>query len=431
LHAIKTLAQLAAIHRQLAVSAAEQVLNPHDAYEPYTWADVERDPLRVALAGGELPDGVYRAHSSYPIEGFELGERARKDLATAERMLGRPVGHVQFDADDVERARALGAAHGESWQAIIVGKDVAAQLVGDYLARGVKELRKRLRDGEKRQAEEDTVATDSVMRGAGDQPSVPAGTRDERDREEARKAEREAERQGRARATAFNLELGRAIYTTVSRVRRVHENVLRILATVPIVTELADIAMRGARYGFPGWVTETTQKNDKTRYSYLEKPEAERRAVDYLLGAAKPVELAGRQIALLAMATYADQDAVATSNRSWHQIRPSGPWAHELDELLDQVVTDHLQDDALTLLAPALAQRKQQQGERSAARKARQETTARLDGIEERVAGMTVEQVEQAEQDLDTVWDRWTPKHTTIRQLLDDRRRQLVSPSPE
>jgi hypothetical protein len=30
------------------------------------------------------------------------------------------------------------------------------------------------------------------------------------------------------------------------------------------------------------------------------------------------------------MASYADQDAVAVSNRSWHQVKASGPWAGEL-----------------------------------------------------------------------------------------------------
>jgi hypothetical protein len=44
---------------------------------------------------------------------------------------------------------------------------------------------------------------------------------------------------------------------------RVDESVLKLLACVEVVAELADVAMRGARYGFPGWVTETTQKNGK------------------------------------------------------------------------------------------------------------------------------------------------------------------------
>ncbi|MGA8337041.1 MAG: hypothetical protein WB761_20060 [Solirubrobacteraceae bacterium] len=133
---------------------------------------------------------------------------------------------------------------------------------------------------------------------------------------------------------------------------RVDEPVLKLLASVEIVGELADVAMRGARYGFPGWVTETAQKNGKTKYGYLDKPQAEQRANDYLRGATKPGEIAGRQLALLAMATYADQNAVAVSSRSWHQINASGPWAAEADELLDKIVADNLPDGALPLLAP-------------------------------------------------------------------------------
>jgi hypothetical protein len=85
------------------------VLDPGDAYEPYAWADVERAPLEVALAGGELPEGIFRPHTAYPIEAFALGEGASKDLAATE-MLGRPVGHMQSDGSDVAQARALGAA---------------------------------------------------------------------------------------------------------------------------------------------------------------------------------------------------------------------------------------------------------------------------------------------------------------------------------
>jgi hypothetical protein len=72
---------------------------------------------------------------------------------------------------------------------------------------------------------------------------------------------------------------------------RVDEHVLKLLASAEIVGELADVAMRGARYGFPGWVTETTQKNGKPKYGYLEKSEAAQRASDYLAGAGKPGEI--------------------------------------------------------------------------------------------------------------------------------------------
>ncbi|MBV9337841.1 MAG: ParB/RepB/Spo0J family partition protein [Solirubrobacterales bacterium] len=426
--AVKPLGQLTSIHPGLAIAAAQQVLGPDDAYEPYAWADVERAPLEIALAGRELPDGVYRPHTAYPIAAFALSEGASKDLAGIERMLGRPIENIQFDASDVAQARALGAAHGENWHAVIVGNDVAAQLVADYLARSVKELRKRAREDRKLARDTQASANGSSGAGTADDPTGLAGNRNgaATDPEEARRAEREAQRQEREEATRFNLELGRAVFTSLSRAR-VDEPVLKLLASVEIVGELADIAMRGARYGFPGWITETTQKGGKTKHGYLEKPQAAERANDYLRGATKPGEIAGRQLALLAMATYADQNAIAVSSRSWHQVKASGPWAVETDELLYKLVADNLPDGALALLAPMLEKRKTEQAERSAARKARQEATSRLEGIEERIGELTVEELDQAERDLDAVWARWTPEHTRLRDDLAARRAELTA----
>src|SRR5581483_10247958 len=99
----------------------------------------------------------------------------------------------------------------------------------------------------------DPQASPNGSSGAGtaDDPTglAASGNGAANDPEEARRAAREAERQEREAATRFNLELGRAVFTSLSRVR-VDEPVLKLLATVEIVGELADIAMRGARYGF-------------------------------------------------------------------------------------------------------------------------------------------------------------------------------------
>ncbi len=66
LRAVKALEGLAAIHPGLAARAIAQVLSPGEDYEPYTWADLERDPLEIAtVAGDQLPDGVYRAYVAY------------------------------------------------------------------------------------------------------------------------------------------------------------------------------------------------------------------------------------------------------------------------------------------------------------------------------------------------------------------------------
>jgi hypothetical protein len=65
--------------------------------------------------------------------------------------------------------------------------------------------------------------------------------------------------------------------------------------------------------------------------------------------------------------------------------------------------------------------------ERSAARKARKEATSRLEGIQARIGELTVEELDQAERDLDAVWARWTPEHTRLRDGLAARRAALTA----
>lgn len=422
MRAVKPLAELVAIHPDLAAVAAREVLEPQDAYEGHTWADIERAPLEVAFAANELPDGIYRPHTPYGIGVFCLSDGAKGDLEALGRMLGRSVETVRFDGSDVEQARALGAARGDGWNAVIVGADIAAQLVADQLARAVNEQRQRLRDEHRLARSNDDPSPSHPVNG-----SAPAGDTAgaEEQSEEARREQREAERLGRELATQFNLELGRAVYTTLSRAR-VDEAVLKVLASVDVVGKLSDVAMRGARYGLPGWVTEFTQRNGKTKYVYLERAEAEQRAGEYLDGAVKAAEIVGRQLALLVMAVYADQDAVAASNRSWHHVNVSGPWAREFDELLDGIVRDRLPGSALALLEPVLTDRRQRQEARAAERTAREEATARLEDIEGRIAELTIEQLDQAEQDLSAAWTGWTPRYSELRQQLAARRQKLT-----
>ena len=73
----------------------------------------------------------------------------------------------------------------------------------------------------------------------------------------------------------------------------------------------------------------------------------------------KKSELGGRQIALIAMAVYADQRAVAASSRSWHQLDCQRRWAEDIGGLLDELVTDTLPDQAVSLLASVLEERRQ------------------------------------------------------------------------
>lgn len=158
------------------------------------------------------------------------------------------------------------------------------------------------------------------------------------------------------------------------------------------------------------------------------RPGAEQRAYDYLRGASKTGEIAGRQVVLLVMVTYGDQSAarVAAGTRS----RQAAPWAGEVDELMDKLVTDNVPDSALARLGLVLVKRRreqQEQQERITARTAREEAVARLDGIQEPICQPRIEQVAVAEQDLDRAWSGWTPRYSALRQQLAERRRQLAA----
>ena len=219
LRAVKALATLTRIHPGLAQAAIAQILDvdEHDS-ERYTWADLERAPLEVAAAGDELPDSVYRTHVPYPLDGFELSERTRKDLAALEQLLGHPLGTVRFGPAELEQARRLGAAHGEE-RPLIVGADVAGQIAGDYITRCVKTQRANQRDRERAlDAHQPADAQDGV-----------ADAEAEHAAPNARRAQRDAERQARAQAASFNAELGRGVYTSLSRVK-VDERALKLLS---------------------------------------------------------------------------------------------------------------------------------------------------------------------------------------------------------
>jgi hypothetical protein len=157
----------------------------------------------------------------HPLDSFALCEKAHKQLAELEALIGAPVREIRFSAEELEQARALGALHGEQWQAVVVDAHIAGQLAEDYLARCVRVHRANQRPNantRRAQANDPNPGVDVDQ---------PAATDNEA---EARRAQREAERQARERATAFNLELGRSLYMGLSRVKA-DERTLKLLSS--------------------------------------------------------------------------------------------------------------------------------------------------------------------------------------------------------
>jgi hypothetical protein len=152
---------------------------------------------------------------------------------------------------------------------------------------------------------------------------------------------------------------------------------VKILTAINLAGDLDRVAMRGARYGFPGWVTvEETKRGAKRRY-IDQRADAQAKAVEYLAGATTAGELAGRTLALVVMAVYADEHAVANSNRAFHTVTVQTvlPWAGEVCELIDELAAEKL---PTALMDPVLEPRRADRAERRAAHAAQAAATERI-----------------------------------------------------
>jgi len=352
--AIKALGELCAIHEDLARSAVAAVLHVDEHTEPYTWSEIAQEPLAIAVNNSdELPAGVFNAARSYPVECFTLSEKAGKDLAAYEKLTGRDISAVRFSGELLEQARALGALHDYGWSAIIAGQDVADRLAEDYIAAALKAERSRSR---REHANEDTARGSSNGHGPEGEPVTDDSHREGQRREQEAKAQREAQRQRREQAARFNHDLGVLAFKHLAKLK-VDERVLRILASVDLAGSIRGIAGRGARLSLPGWVTQSTKRNGATKIDYLEDREATAKAHEFLAGAQNAGEIAGRTVTLLALAALADEEAIASSRRSFYTLSFNGAWAAQAKHDLYAIIRERIPEGQLPALDATLAER--------------------------------------------------------------------------
>ena len=171
-------------------------------------------------------------------------------------------------------------------------------VASDAITAALKDERARRREA-KRLAEQNGGEQTGPADGA-PEPVDEDAAKDERRRE------REQAEEERRSAVAHNLELGAQVAKLLAKVR-VDEQVVRIISAFGLSSELDKVALRGARYGSPGWVSEQQRKSGAVKHVYLDRGEAKRKARAFLEHASGAGEVAGRQIALLAMARYADE----------------------------------------------------------------------------------------------------------------------------
>lgn len=417
LSAIRPLSDLAKAHPDLpAVLVARVGAERERPWEPIIeWADVVENPVAVLAwpidgDGCALPDDVYLAGAAYPLARFDLTEQATAQLDEFAAFMEEPADSYTPRIDDqaLDQARALGCVYESDRHALVIGRDVASQVVSDGLDRQITEEREKHERHRRWQAK---LHGDTP----GD-PSLSAEEREAKEKEE-RARQREQDAEDRRAAIVHNEELGAEIVRLLAKVNVDDPRVVRLLAAAAPLTRLREIASRGARYGFPGWVTTETTPGGKTKHHVLDPAEAEARGRDYLAAATGPAEITGRLVSLLAMAHYADERAVANSRRVYYALSCTPlPWEQTtvvdlLDDLCQGVLPDHL------TAAQRTSRREEIEAEAAEAREdaaARDRLAAALD----RAADLTDEERDAAMEDAKRVHGYYSPDYITTRNAL-------------
>ena len=124
-------------------------------------------------------------------------------------------------------------------------------------------------------------------------------------------------------------------------------------------------------------------KGGKPKVDYLDRAAAGARAREYLGVAKSASDHAGRLIALVVMARYANEDAVARSNRSFSSLSVgrSLPWSGEVLDLVDELAAERLSDHLTAAVREQRADERAQEGEQAQRRASIDERSARLDGL--------------------------------------------------
>jgi ParB/RepB/Spo0J family partition protein len=429
--AVRALVQAAKIHPDLARSAVAAVIDTtvHEE-EAHTWAEVAKGPLAVAVDHSEsLPEGVFRGGSPYPLESFSISEKAAADLAAYTKLSGRELTVVRFDHEDVEQARLLGAAHDFGWGWLIVGQDVGDRLVEDGAAKALKQERARQR----RERQEDKVReTTAHDQDAGEEQPARQESAAEQEWRRAReaKAERQAEREERERAIQYNLDLGVLALKHLLKIK-VDEQALRILASVHVAGDLRGLASRGARLALPAWPTQTRQRNGRLKTTYLDPAEAEQRATVFLRDAEGPSDIAGRSLTLLALASLADEDAIARTRRSGYGLSFKGPWARQAERDLYAIIRERIKEGQLPALDEILNERIAEAEEAARYDEEVQAARVRLEKLGA-LTDLDDESLERTLEDVVLVWGAYSQKTYQLRdQVKAERERRNVSNSRE
>ena len=423
LRAVGALLTLAAGHPDLPALAIEAVAG-EQACDWLDWNDLIEDPAGVACDGVQeagLPDGVAQTHTSYPAGQFTLTAKAAKDLAALAKLTGRDsqTMTVRFGMAEIEQATALKAflPFSAAPGGLICGQHVADQLASDHITAQLKAQRAIIKQRKEQEAQE-TASADAAQPGGGEAPPS------EVQRKAQIKAEREAIAEAQRKDRAFNQELAVAVMKAFIP-SKLDQPTIALLAAVGVGEHLPGLAERGARYGYPGWFTQTTTKSTgRVTVTYLSGIELAQKAREHLDGATSAGQLAGRILGLLVMARLARQEHLPQSVRSAYRLPASSqiPGATGPVAVIEELAIDRLPEHLTHELRAERAARAKAQAEKDAA-------SRRVRAQRERVSELTDSELDALLTDAHLAFGRWSTDTFQIERAVRAERKQRAEQS--
>ena len=324
--AARTLTQIAAVAPALAdgcasllargtIEASELIDQPHVAIDVLGEQDEPETPF------------VLRVDAREPIQ-FR-GALTQEQIQTLiQRAEAAGLDSFDFTPDDVDAARSYGCLLEFTHQFGAHRFLTDAKFVHDRICLHIDQIEA---DAQHAATEQPTAGNDTPSGGtpadaAGDATESGAAPsqvrkrlRELRTQQATRDAERAAQLKVKTDAITANRQLGANLAKRLGS-KTVDRDTARLLAEM-VLRQNPRMAGRGIRYTHPEYhsLEHIRQKNHKTRtvFTPAEPHDAHEQVVEWVLRPAKAEEIIGRLLQTIIAATFADQNAVAQSNRAY------------------------------------------------------------------------------------------------------------------
>ena len=349
--AAKVLLEMAKVSAPVASAAAELV-----AGGAFTPQELEESPATVLERVCGLEDGPVLVaaggyHAAYAIEELPLPEEVAEELggrlerATADAYWSAT--GIVFDDEDVDAARAYGCLIEIKEERYFARSFITdPEFIADRIRANVELLEDQARKRAELDAERAAEgATQGEEPGPREEEDPAQGTPE--DPEEARRREREAEKESRVEAHAANVRLGANLAEGLHEVPLTRE-LARLLGLIVLDEHAIGLAARGLRYVREDWqeieARELKSGERREKVLYLEPTQAEERLYEWFEAARTPEQMLGRIVQALVAAHSADDAAVAMSNRSHYElpgVYGGGP-PRVIPELVEGLAEPHL-----------------------------------------------------------------------------------------